>query len=70
MSEKTNNTAVPKRNMVYIISIAITFALVFWGLVSPQSFGAFAKILNGGLTSYYGCALVNKTWTVDLLNSV
>ena len=54
MSEKTNNTAVPKRNMVYIISIAITFALVFWGLVSPQSFGAFAKILNGGLTSYYG----------------
>ncbi|MCD7877790.1 MAG: BCCT family transporter [Cloacibacillus porcorum] len=54
MSEKNNNAAVPKRNMVYIISIAITFALVFWGLVSPQSFGAFAKILNGGLTSYYG----------------
>nr|WP_141730500.1 BCCT family transporter [Synergistes jonesii] len=44
----------PEGGGVYIISIAITIAIVLWGLVSPQSFGAFAGMLNGGLTKYYG----------------
>lgn len=43
-----------KSNSVYYISIGITLALVLWGLVSPQSFGSFASILNGGLTRYFG----------------
>lgn len=43
-----------KTNPVYTISIAITFAIVAWGLVSPGSFGKFATLLNGGLTKYYG----------------
>ena len=48
------SSAGSKYNPVYIISIAITFALVFWGLISPDSFGSFAKMLNGGLTKYFG----------------
>ena len=48
------NTGTSKSNSVYIISLAITAAVVIWGLVSPASFGAFAKALNGGLTKYYG----------------
>ncbi len=44
----------PEGGGVYIISIAITIAIVLWGLVSPQSFGVFAGMLNGGLTKYYG----------------
>ncbi|MDO5115867.1 MAG: BCCT family transporter [Synergistaceae bacterium] len=51
MIEKNSSS---KSNTVYIISIAITVALVLWGLISPQSFGSFAKALNGGLTKYYG----------------
>ncbi|MEG1912831.1 MAG: BCCT family transporter [Cloacibacillus sp.] len=43
-----------KSNSVYIISIAITLALVLWGLVSPATFGSFAQTLNGGLTKYFG----------------
>lgn len=41
-------------NSVYYISIAITLAVVLWGLLSPEGFGSFAKALNGGLTKYYG----------------
>ncbi len=51
MTEKNSSS---KSNTVYIVSIAITLAVVLWGLVSPQSFGDFAKALNGGLTKYYG----------------
>lgn len=43
-----------KSNSVYIISIAITLALVLWGLVSPATFGSFAQTLNGALTKYFG----------------
>lgn len=43
-----------KYNPVYTISIAITLAVVLWGLVSPETFGRFASALNGGLTKYYG----------------
>ncbi len=50
----TENNSSSKSNTVYIVSIAITLAVVLWGLVSPQSFGDFAKALNGGLTKYYG----------------
>ena len=53
MTDKTGAQA-PKTNSVYIISIAITLALVLWGLLSPGTFGAFAKLLNGGLTKYFG----------------
>ena len=41
-------------NTVYIISIAITFAIVAWGLVSPEGFGSFASALFNGLTKYFG----------------
>lgn len=41
-------------NSVYYISIAITLAVVLWGLLSPEGFGSFAKALNCGLTKYYG----------------
>ena len=51
MTEKNSSS---KSNTVYIVSIAITLAVVLWGLVSPQSFGDFARALNGGLTKYYG----------------
>lgn len=51
MAEK--NTA-QKSNSVYYISIAITIAVVAWGLISPEGFGAFASGLNGFLTKYYG----------------
>lgn len=50
----SNNNTASKNNSVYIISLAITAAVVLWGLMSPESFGAFAKALNGGLTKYYG----------------
>ncbi len=50
-----NNTGTPsKNNPVYIISMALTAAVVVWGLVSPAGFGAFASALNGWLTKYYG----------------
>lgn len=48
------DSAPKKFNHVYAISIAITLALVAWGLVSPETFGRFANTLNGGLTKYYG----------------
>lgn len=41
-------------NYVYLISLAITSAVVLWGLISPVSFGNFAGALNGWLTKYYG----------------
>ena len=41
-------------NMVYLISIAITFAIVAWGLASPEGFGSFANSLFNGLTKYFG----------------
>lgn len=43
-----------KSNSVYFISILITFAIVAWGLFSPDSFGNFANSLFGGLTKYFG----------------
>ncbi len=43
-----------KSNSVYIISLAITLAVIAWGLVTPQSFGSFANSLFNGLTSYFG----------------
>ena len=49
-----SNSSETKSNSVYIVSLVITIAVVAWGLVSPDSFGAFAKALNGGLTKYYG----------------
>ena len=39
-----------KTNSVYIISIAITFAIVAWGYIAPENFGGFANALFGGLT--------------------
>ena len=45
---------VSKFNSVYLISIAITFAIVAWGLVSPESFGSFANALFNALTKYFG----------------
>ena len=41
-------------NSVYLISIAITFAIVAWGLFSPESFQNSANALFGGLTKYFG----------------
>ncbi len=41
-------------NSVYLISIAITFAIVAWGLASPDSFGSFANSLFNALTKYFG----------------
>lgn len=43
-----------KSNTVYYVSILITFAAVLWGLLSPDSFGTFAKSLFNGLTTYFG----------------
>ena len=43
-----------KVNSVYIISIAITFAIVAWGYLAPENFGSFANSLFGGLTKYFG----------------
>ncbi|WOL39461.1 BCCT family transporter [Pyramidobacter sp. YE332] len=43
-----------KSNTVYYVSILITFAAVLWGLLSPDSFGSFAKSLFNGLTTYFG----------------
>ena len=36
---------VSKVNTVYLVSIAITFAIVAWGLISPEGFGSFANAL-------------------------
>ncbi|NLL36698.1 MAG: BCCT family transporter [Fretibacterium sp.] len=41
-------------NFVYLISIAITLAVVAWGYLAPESFGGFANALFGGLTKYFG----------------
>lgn len=43
-----------KSNAVYYVSIIITFAVVTWGFLAPQQFGAFASTLFGGLTTYFG----------------
>lgn len=43
-----------KFNPVYVTSIAITFALVLWGLFHNESFGNFASALFNGLTTYFG----------------
>ncbi|MCE5201791.1 MAG: BCCT family transporter [Synergistaceae bacterium] len=49
-----SGTSGKELNPVYVIPIAITLAIVLWGLFSPASFGSFAQTLNGGLTKYYG----------------
>lgn len=41
-------------NFVYLISIAITLAVVAWGYLAPENFGGFANALFGGLTKYFG----------------
>ena len=43
-----------KFNSVYLISIAITLAVVAWGYQAPEAFGRFADALFGGLTKYFG----------------
>ena len=45
-----SNSSETKSNSVYIVSLVITIAVVAWGLISPDSFVAFANALNGGLT--------------------
>lgn len=47
-------TAAKKSNSVYYTSIFVTLALVLWGLISPESFGAFANTLFNVLTDYFG----------------
>ncbi|PIE54037.1 MAG: glycine/betaine ABC transporter permease [Dethiosulfovibrio peptidovorans] len=43
-----------KSNSVFIVSIGITLGVVLWGLVSPESFGAFAEKLFSVLTDKFG----------------
>ena len=43
-----------KANSVYLTSIAITIMIVLWGLISPDTFGSFAKTVNAVLTKYFG----------------
>ena len=54
MSDKSDKNTASKSNPVYIISIAITFAIVAWGYIAPENFGSFANALFGGLTKYFG----------------
>lgn len=49
-----NNRLTKQDNSVYFISVAITLAVVLWGLIAPQNFGAFANNLYNGLTRYFG----------------
>ena len=50
----SDNKSTSKSNSVYIISIAITFAIVAWGYLAPENFGNFANALFGVLTKYFG----------------
>lgn len=43
-----------KSDSVYYISLLAVVAIVLWGLLAPEHFGAFAKSLFNGLTDYYG----------------
>lgn len=43
-----------KNDSVYYISLFVVVAIVLWGLLAPEHFGAFAKSLFNGLTDYYG----------------
>ncbi|MDD4835794.1 MAG: BCCT family transporter [Synergistales bacterium] len=43
-----------KSNSVFIISMGITLAVVLWGLVAPESFGAFAGSMFNVLTDKFG----------------
>ena len=36
----SENKSQSKINSVYIVSIAITFAIVAWGYLAPENFGA------------------------------
>lgn len=43
-----------KNNSVFIISMGITLAVVLWGLVAPDNFGAFAGYMFNVLTDKFG----------------
>ncbi len=43
-----------KSNSVFIISMGITLAVVLWGLVAPESFGAFVGSMFNVLTDKFG----------------
>lgn len=54
MTDNSNRNSGQKDNSVYLISIAVTLAVVAWGYWAPENFGAFAKALFTGLTKYFG----------------
>lgn len=54
MTDNSNRISGQKDNSVYLISIAVTLAVVAWGYWAPENFGAFAKALFTGLTKYFG----------------
>ena len=54
MTDNRNRNSGQKGNSVYLISIAITLAVVAWGYWAPENFGAFANALFTGLTQYFG----------------
>lgn len=43
-----------KSNSVFIISIGLTLAVVLWGLIAPDNFGAFAGSMFNVLTDKFG----------------
>ena len=54
MTDNSNRHSGQKDNSVYLISIAVTLAVVAWGYWAPENFGAFANALFTGLTKYFG----------------
>lgn len=45
---------VKQDNSVYYVSVGLTLAVVAWGLIAPQNFGAFANWLFNSLTHSFG----------------
>ena len=54
MTDNSNRHSGQKDNSVYLISIAVTLAVVAWGYWAPENFGVFANALFTGLTKYFG----------------